>query len=210
MGPHRTARKRKRDLAQAVQRALLGESQKEIAQALGVSRAQVSRDLDRRTREWTTEAEEDYAVFKEAGLPGLARMERELWQSYKESKRPKETTQLRGSRRKRSYRTTTVRSIRPAEGDPRILRAIIRSVHTRSQVLGLNGPWFKRWREQQTLAQSQREREAFLRSADTSVLVSELARRYGSVEVRLGAKDCERPDPRPLWRRLDMEQEAPE
>ncbi len=194
MGGRRTPEERERDLTEAVRRCIAGESQEEIARALGVSPAQVSRDLRRQIEKWLSAARQDYARYQEGKFPGVVEIEAMCWRSWHESKRPRESKRVRIGGGVATYTTTTTVRTQPGEGNPAYLAMVIKCIATRNRFLGLKGVDLKSMPSEQ---REKREPVESLRNIDVVVLLGELKRRYGRVHVWLGLSFPEIPD---RWR----------
>ena len=193
MGARRTAPERRRDLDEAIERCLRGETQDEIARALGVSPAQVSRDLGAQVKAWLEEARRDFAQSVEQGLPALTALEARYWQAWEASKKPREDSWVRRGTGRADYTTRVTQRTEPAEGKPAFLAGVLRRIRRRSQLLRLSGEALERFEHEQEQATLRRDQAPFLRLASVASLLRELERRYGPLEGWLGLRCPEAP-----------------
>ena len=149
-GPKRTDAQRERDMAEIARRYLRGETQAQIARAVGITQQQVSYDLKRIRQKWKEETVFD---FEEAIIEQLKRidaLESEYWQQYERSKlgRTKEIVAITGKRRPgdkkdeapQPDRVTKTNITEDTPGDPRYLAGVQWCIQERSKLLGLYAP----------------------------------------------------------------------
>jgi hypothetical protein len=120
-------------------RYLKGESQVTIAEAIGYSAAQVSRDLAIMRERWKKSVERSQEELKTEAIARLEEMSRCFWTGWEASLAPRETT----TQEKRSGGGEGVRvSVRREvpKGDPRFLDGIARTEERRIKLLGLDAP----------------------------------------------------------------------
>lgn len=138
--PRQTAKvSRENRRAEVERRYLRGESQVTIAQALGCSAAQASRDLATMRGRWTASVGRSHQEVKSEALARLDEMLRCHWEGWEASLLPRETTL--SEKRSGPGEPTRVTLRREARGgDPRFLVGIARIEERRSKLLGLDAP----------------------------------------------------------------------
>jgi hypothetical protein len=137
---------------QKVARMLLQKVPKcKIAEALGVSKSQITHDSRKLTQMWRESADQDTDALKAELLAGLEHVERAAWESYEKSKLNAEESSVterevaskgkavKGSPRKKKKTETTFRT-KGQYGDPRFLEVATKCLHKRCEILGLDAP----------------------------------------------------------------------
>jgi len=120
-------------------RYLKGESQVMIAEAMGYSAAQVSRDLAIMRERWKKSVERSQEELKTETLARLDAMSRCYWEGWEASLGSREiTTQEKQSGGGEGVRVSVRREAQ--RGDPRFLDGIARTEERRIKLLGLDAP----------------------------------------------------------------------
>ena len=132
-------------------RYLRGEYQSAIAQAVGVSQAQISMDLKAMRDLWLASSLRDFDALKSEQLAKIDAVEVEAWAAWLRSQQPREvsiTEQTEGgevvgtdgtSQPKRPTRKASMRR-EGQSGDPRFLAVIQKCIDQRCVILGLESP----------------------------------------------------------------------
>jgi len=130
-----------------------GYFQFEIAEALGITAAQVNRDLKSIQAEWAETRVEDLQLAKQKELAKLEQVEREAWQAWDRSQKDAVTEKRTAG----EIEATTSKDGKPGEsielpvtktettragqvGDPRYLDQVQKVVERRCKLLGLDAP----------------------------------------------------------------------
>src|SRR5574343_40456 len=127
---------------QIAERYCEGQTQTEIALALGISQGQVSRTLDRLRENWLERSMELTAQIVADELAKIDHLEREYWQAWQRSKRPKETRQTERQKGTaidagNSGHRKRKRTVEQQTGNPAYLAGVERCVNARVALLGL-------------------------------------------------------------------------
>jgi hypothetical protein len=116
-------------------------SQAEIAQAVGVTQAQVSYDLKALHAAWLKDGLQNYDARKAIELQRIDALERVAWEAWERSLQPREVTLTEATeggegapRRKASMRKEG------QAGDPRFLEQVHKCIVRRCALLGLDAP----------------------------------------------------------------------
>ena len=128
---------RRRDVAL---RYLKGDTQHEIAQAVGVNQSTISRDLKALREEWLAAAVEAVAQAKGRELARIDALEREYWAAWQRSMEPqREQTQkaVEGGLQGRKEQSKVVKE---RVGDARYLAGVQWCIDQRCKILGLFAP----------------------------------------------------------------------
>lgn len=139
-GPKRTPFQREKDLVEIARRYLHGMSQMEIADELGISQSQVSRDLKVLHERWTKSALLDLNEAKARELARIDNLEREYWDAWRDSRGERiesATEQIAsdsGDRKKVSVKKVKL------EGNPDFLKGIQWCIEQRCKILGIGQP----------------------------------------------------------------------
>lgn len=114
--------------------SLKGWTQPAIAAELGVSQSTVSTDLKAIEQDWRDSTLRDFDLARAVELQKLDCLERELWDEWRRSREPVESTRLIqiGSERRAEKRVTEQR------GDRHYLELILRLGVERRKLLGLD------------------------------------------------------------------------
>ena len=115
---------------------LRGQSQRDIAQQLGVHQAQVSRDLKVLHQEWRASALQDFDARKARELAKIDELEREAWQAWKRSQEPLEITKASSDGSSKKVEKTQKEQC----GDPRFLQIVDHCIRRRCDILGFQAP----------------------------------------------------------------------
>lgn len=120
-------------------RYLHGEYQSAIAKTLGVSQAQISKDLHVIRRHWLASTLRDFDAAKAQELAKIDAAERAYWDGWQRSQQPREVSLTEateggpdGPKRKASMRREG------QAGDPRFLDGVLACVRQRCAILGLS------------------------------------------------------------------------
>jgi len=125
--------------AEVGRRYLKAESQVMIAEAMGYSAAQVSRDLAIMRERWKKSVERSQEELKTETLARLDAMSRCYWEGWEASLGSREiTTQEKQSGGGEGVRVSVRREAQ--RGDPRFLDGIARTEERRIKLLGLDAP----------------------------------------------------------------------
>jgi hypothetical protein len=141
-GPERTDAQRAADQLEIARRYCKGERQASIAVALGMTQAQVSRDLAVVVRQWQAEALHDLDAHKAAELARIDSLEREYWAAWEASKGQASRSTQSGTTvpdGKQNRITATV-VVEERTGDPRYLAGVQWCIERRCKLLGLDAP----------------------------------------------------------------------
>ena len=182
MPKRRTKLARARDLAEITHLRLQGESQAKIARALGLSQSQVSRSLAKLNTQWLNEEGVDLRLERARDLNTLEMVWAELWEAWHLSKKPKEVVRTVRRVGSNPYSATSVRTQKRV-GTAAILHLALRARAQRSELFGLYASRDPHtdWREER--ARELREQGHPLDSLPLEVVLWELDRRYGVIEV---------------------------
>ncbi len=132
----------RRDRAETARLYLQGWTQAEIAVKLGLSRPQISYDMEAVRREWVQSAVMDFNAKKAEELAKIDRLEREYWDAWQASLKTLETTTTEQTTDGAGESGRVKAALRKAEqtGDPRYLAGVERCIEARCKLLGLNAP----------------------------------------------------------------------
>jgi len=120
-------------------RFLRGETQVTIAQALGCSSSQVSRDLGAMKKRWKASAKRSQEEMKTEAIARVEETRRCFWLGWEASLEPREVTiQEKRSGGGEGVRVTVRREV--TKGDPRFLDGVARADERRAKLLGLDAP----------------------------------------------------------------------
>lgn len=135
-GPKRTEFEREANLIEIKDAYLRGDTQMSIAERLGLSQAQISRDLATIQRRWRESALVDINEAKQRELERIDVLEREYWQAWENSKG--EQSRSTASKAGDVARAQVVKY--ESAGDPRFLAGVQWCVEQRCKILGLLAP----------------------------------------------------------------------
>jgi hypothetical protein len=124
---------RRREVARRYSR---GEAQWEIARALRVNAATITRDLDAVRKEWRAEALGDLGKVVAEQLARIDECERQAWAGWAKSQENAETLRAK----KRGDVAETEKVSKGQAGDPRFLDVVLRCVERRCKLLGIEPP----------------------------------------------------------------------
>jgi hypothetical protein len=150
----RTNDQRLRDHVEIAASYLRGEPQHVIAQRLGLSRQQISYDLQVIRDEWRQSAMRDFEAHKAEELAKLDLLEREYWLAWERSQQPlehathetvdDEISMPAGRRHQRVMRprarSRTATRIEAQGGNAAFLSGIMNCIEQRCRILGLCAP----------------------------------------------------------------------
>jgi hypothetical protein len=117
-------------------RYVRGQSQTEIALELGVTQGTISTDLKAIRQQWRESAVRDFDLAREEQLRGIDAVQLEAWQAWDRSKKPHQEATVEGEGQKQKTR----KRVRNQNGDPRYLEVVLRCIHGRRTLLGLDAP----------------------------------------------------------------------
>lgn len=129
----RTKEQIKSDRLEVAQLYLQGRFQHEIAQLLGVSQQQIAYDLKAVQVKWRDVPEFELSELKVKQLAKIDILEREYWEAWQNSKKPKDTTNTS----KDGDRIRVGKRSEPRNGNPQFLQGIERCIAERNKMLGL-------------------------------------------------------------------------
>lgn len=139
-GPKRTPFQREKDLVEIARRYLHGMSQMEIADELGISQSQVSRDLKVLHERWTKSALLDMNEAKARELARIDNLEREYWDAWRDSRGERletNTEQIAGGSGDR--KKVSVKKVK-LEGNADFLAGIQWCIEMRCKIMGIWQP----------------------------------------------------------------------
>jgi predicted transcriptional regulator len=128
------------------------KTQSEIAEALDISQATVSRDLTAIQKEWAQARINDIDERKRVELAKIDNLELEYWEGWKRSQESvkTETQKMQGSARQPKAgeerndtapdKLEKINRVESQIGDPRFLAGIQSCINKRCELLGLNAP----------------------------------------------------------------------
>lgn len=139
----RNKAQREADLEMTALLYLKGKTQLQIAQAVGVSRSQIFKDLRSIFDRWRRSAIRNFDDAKVEELAKIDNMEREAWKAWEKSLQPRERTLT--ERRTKGDGTTKDGAKARVErtdglGDSRYLERVAWCITKRCEILGLNAP----------------------------------------------------------------------
>jgi DNA-binding transcriptional ArsR family regulator len=135
--PKRTKIQRVKDLEEIARRYLRGETQVQIAEAIGVTQRQISYDLKKIREAWIASSVRDFDEIVAGQLARIDELERTYWQAWIDSGgiRMKTTVRSRGGEEKESIVLSE-----DSPGDPRFLAGVQWCIAERSKLLGAYAP----------------------------------------------------------------------
>lgn len=131
--PKRTEFEREAQLVEIKDAYLRGDTQMVIAERLGLSQGQISRDLAKIQRRWRESSLVDINEAKQRELERIDVLEREYWQAWENSKG--EQQRSTASKQGELSRAQIVKY--ESAGDPRFLAGVQWCVEQRCKILGL-------------------------------------------------------------------------
>ena len=132
-GPKRTEFEREANLVEIKDAYLRGDTQMAIAERLGLSQGQISRDLAKIQRRWRESSLVDINEAKQRELERIDVLEREYWQAWENSK----GEQQRSTASKTGDQSRAQIVKYESAGDPRFLAGVQWCVEQRCKILGL-------------------------------------------------------------------------
>lgn len=115
---------------------LQGNTQVQIAEALGIQQSTVSNDLKRVQEHWRESAVRDFDLARETELKRIDRVEREAWGAWERSQKPAQTAVTSDDPHQRRSK----RVLKNQHGDPRYLDIVHKCIASRRALLGLDAP----------------------------------------------------------------------
>ena len=131
--PKRTEFEREAQLVEIKDAYLRGDTQMAIAERLGLSQGQISRDLAKVQKRWRESSLVDINEAKQRELERIDVLEREYWQAWKNSK----GEQQRSTASKTGDQSRAQIVKYESAGDPRFLAGVQWCVEQRCKILGL-------------------------------------------------------------------------
>ena len=131
--PKRTEFEREAQLVEIKDAYLRGDTQMAIAERLGLSQGQISRDLAKIQRRWRESSLVDINEAKQRELERIDVLEREYWQAWENSK----GEQQRSTASKTGDQSRAQIVKYESAGDPRFLAGVQWCVEQRCKILGL-------------------------------------------------------------------------
>ena len=132
-GPKRTEFEREANLVEIKDAYLRGDTQMAIAERLGLSQGQISRDLAKVQKRWRESSLVDINEAKQRELERIDVLEREYWQAWENSK----GEQQRSTASKTGDQSRAQIVKYESAGDPRFLAGVQWCVEQRCKILGL-------------------------------------------------------------------------
>ena len=139
-GPKRTPFEREQNLVEIARRYLHGMSQMEIADELGLSQSQISRDLKVLHERWMKSSLVDLNEAKARELARIDNLEREYWDAWRDSRGERletNTKQIAGGANDR--KEVSIKKVK-LEGNPDFLTGIQWCIEMRCKILGIYQP----------------------------------------------------------------------
>lgn len=126
-------------------RYLRGEMQSQIAQAFGVSQAQISKDLAAVRAAWLDAAIRDFDAARAQELAKIDQVEREYWLAWERSQKDKEIAlqETDGTQDERTRKPRIKKASLRKEGqsgNPAFLAGVLTCIERRCAILGLDAP----------------------------------------------------------------------
>src|SRR5262249_49026281 len=112
-------------------------TQQEMADELGVSQSQISRDLDALIVRWKESAFADTATHLAQEVQRLNRLERQYQDAWMSSQEGRVSKQTRAGGRGAPWNLLAEMRTEKRDGDPRFLDGVLRCIQLRSRLLGL-------------------------------------------------------------------------
>ena len=140
-GPKRTPHQREQHYLEISRRNIRGETQTEIAAALGITQQQVSIDFKVVERRWREATTLDRDEFKARELAKIDELERTYWLEWEASKREKQITNTKKVQLSSvDDRTEAALRREQRDGNPSYLAGIQWCIERRCALLGLDAP----------------------------------------------------------------------
>lgn len=139
-GPKRTPDQVLRDRAETARLYLQGVPQHEIAAKQGVTREQITYDLNVIRAEWVKNAQEGMTELVARELAKLDRIEAEAWAAWERSCKSRERKRTKKTTGGESDRLEAQVETEERDGDPRWLEIVAKCVDQRCKLRGLNAP----------------------------------------------------------------------
>lgn len=130
--------KQAQDRAEIARLYLQGKTQMEIAALVGLSQAQVSRDLKTIQEQWLASSIFDLDAAKARELARVDEVEREYWAAWSASKGEQSSSTVETGADPLKPRARIVK--RQAHGNPAFLAGVVTCIELRCKLLGLNAP----------------------------------------------------------------------
>lgn len=133
----RATKQREKDLEETSRRYLcLHQTEARIAEDLGVSQSQISRDIGELVKRWRASSLANVEEAKTKELERLYQLEKEAWEAWSRSQEDAETRITRNGEKGSSEE----RRIEGRVGDPRFLDDVLKCIEQRRKILGLDAP----------------------------------------------------------------------
>lgn len=208
MSGHRTKLKRSRDLAEIARLRLRGQSQARIGEALGLSQSQVSRSLAKLEKQWLEDPGLDPRLARAIDLEALRMVNAQLWQAFLVSKEPRKVLRTVHREGSNPYTSTSTRTDKRV-GSAVLLGLILDCARLQSELQGLYATKDARtdWRKERI--RELREQGKPLESVQLEVILVELMRRNGIIDIWAWGPAPPRPDQLPPGFRPPVYPKAP-
>ena len=140
--PKKTKFQKERDREQTADMYLRGMRQSDIAEKLGVSQQQISRDLKTIQKQWRELTTINLDEAKQKELARIDQVEREYWTEWERSRDERTKTRKEKALVGDGETARGKATIETEErlGDPRYLQGVQWCITKRCEVLGLNAP----------------------------------------------------------------------
>jgi transcriptional regulator with XRE-family HTH domain len=119
---------------------LAGKTQQQIAEAVGVNQATISRDLTALQELWQGVAARAIDAAKGEELAKIDRLEREYWLAWEESRGKRTITSKKMSEASGTKRAEASTREEDMLGDPRFLAGVQWCIDRRCKILGVDAP----------------------------------------------------------------------
>jgi transposase len=139
----RTPFQREEDLVQITRLYLQGRTQRDIAEAVGVSQGQVNHDLKLIQTRWRESSIMDMNEAKQRELARLDELEREYWAAWEQSKNERTRARQESDGKSKDGKPNVVRATMEKEqrdGNPAFLAGVMSCIERRCKLLGLDAP----------------------------------------------------------------------
>jgi transposase len=139
----RTPFQREEDLVQITRLYLQGRTQRDIAEAVGVSQGQVNHDLKLIQTRWRESSIMDMNEAKQRELARLDELEREYWAAWEQSKNERTRARQESDGKSKDGKPNVVRATMEREqrdGNPAFLAGVMSCIERRCKLLGLDAP----------------------------------------------------------------------
>ena len=130
-----------KDMIRLAELYLKGWSQRRIAADIGVSQAQINKDLKKLRAEWLQSALVDFDAAKARELAKIDALEARAWEAFEASAGKKvRTTKEKSTGGKDGGRSRVVVNEEESAGDPRFLDRVSWCIEKRCRIFGIDAP----------------------------------------------------------------------